>query len=140
MAFGVGTGDWGDDMPFGIDEEIDPDIVYCTICDEKMKDFYTTFFRDAVGRKRYGAICEDCRNQEKMDEAARKLFKAQGINPDEIKITLESDTTKCITGEPHKPVTKIHKYKLPKKMKWCEQCGAILMEDDGLISFPKRDK
>ena len=21
MAFGVGTGDWGDDMPFGIDEE-----------------------------------------------------------------------------------------------------------------------
>jgi hypothetical protein len=68
MAFGVGTGDWGDDMPFGIDEEIDPDIVYCSLCDGKMKEFYTRFFRDKEGRKKYGSICEDCRNQTKMKE------------------------------------------------------------------------
>ena len=76
MAFGVGTGDPGDDsMPFGIDEEIDPNVVYCLKCDEKMKEFFTTFFRDEEGRKRYGSICQDCRNRVKMDEAAEKMKK-----------------------------------------------------------------
>jgi len=75
MVMGLGTGDWGDDMPFGIDEEIDPDTVYCLNCDAGMKDFYTTFFRDKDGRKRYGSVCEVCRNQVKMDEAAEKMKK-----------------------------------------------------------------
>lgn len=73
MAFGVGTGDWGDDMPFGIDEEIDPKKIYCLLCDEAMEEFFTRFFKDREGRKRYGSICEDCRNQEKMDELAKKM-------------------------------------------------------------------
>jgi hypothetical protein len=38
------------------------------LCDGKMKEFYTRFFRDKEGRKKYGSICEDCRNQTKMKE------------------------------------------------------------------------
>jgi len=68
MAFGVGTGDWGDNMPFGIDEEIDPNAVYCILCDDKMQEFCTTFFRDEDGRQKYGSICEDCRTKRKIED------------------------------------------------------------------------
>ena len=62
MAFGVGTGDWGDDMPFMSHlDEVNPDVVYCLGCDAEMEEFYTTFFRDEEGKKRYGSICEDCK-------------------------------------------------------------------------------
>jgi len=75
MVMGLGTGDWGDDMPFGIDEPIDPDIVYCLKCDEGVKEFFTIFFRDEDGRKRYGSVCPDCRDQEKMNELSEKMNK-----------------------------------------------------------------
>lgn len=81
MAFGVGTGDWGD------------------------------------------------------NEAFSNWFPGEEFNVEKI-----SDTTVCKdTGQPHSLTDKIHKYKLPKNLKWCKECGAIIMEKDGLVALPYRD-
>ena len=57
-----------------------------------------------------------------------------------LKVKLISDTTMCQTTKaPHSLVSKIHKYKLPKDLQWCKECGAIIMQKDGLVSLPNRD-
>lgn len=50
-----------------------PTILYCLICDCGMREFYTMFFMTDDGRKRYGSICIDCRDQIKMDESSNSL-------------------------------------------------------------------
>lgn len=53
-------------------EKIDPDALYCILCDDEIDEFYTTYFV-YDGRRRYGAICINCRDRKAMQEAALKM-------------------------------------------------------------------
>jgi hypothetical protein len=35
-------------------------MIYCLLCDRKVRYFYTTFFRDKEDKQRYGSICKKC--------------------------------------------------------------------------------